>query len=106
MDINSKTALKIREIRESKNLTQQFMADNLDISKNSYSLIELGKSKIHLVLLEKIAVILEEPLEKILNIANNNTQNNENSFVVTQNNSGTLYFSFSEEMLNTIKKKM
>lgn len=106
MDINKKTALKIRELRENKSYTQQYMADNLGVSKNSYSLIELGKTKIHLELLAKISELLETPLDKILSLPDNNVQNNENSFVVTQNNSGTLYFSFSEEMLLKIKKKL
>ena len=105
MDINTKTAVKIREAREHKGYTQQFMADNLDMSKNSYSLIELGKTKIYLEVLFKICALLDEPVAKILSIQNNHViWKNENNIVLAQNNNGTLHFTLSEELLEKLKK--
>jgi hypothetical protein len=50
---------------------------------------------------------LDQPVTKILNIQNGIDQSlkNENNVILAQNNNGTLYFTFSEEMLNAISKK-
>jgi transcriptional regulator with XRE-family HTH domain len=108
MDINTSIALKLRTLREEKNLSQQYMADNMDIAKNSYSQIELGKTKITLDSLYKIAKLLETPVDKILGF--NSSVNNTNSgFTIIQNNTGTLYFQPSEDQIKKLmneQKKM
>jgi transcriptional regulator with XRE-family HTH domain len=60
------SALRIKKIREFRNFTQQYMADQLDISQNAYSKIENGTTKITIDRLEKIANLLNVPLETIL----------------------------------------
>ncbi|SMO62307.1 helix-turn-helix domain-containing protein [Solitalea koreensis] len=50
---------KIRQIRESKNYSQEYMALKLGISQNAYSKTELGHTTITLERLYEIAKILE-----------------------------------------------
>lgn len=47
---------KIKLLRESNNYTQQYVADELDISQNAYSLIEKGLTKLTIDRLEQIAM--------------------------------------------------
>ena len=59
--------LRIKKIREYRNLTQQHMADNLEISQNAYSKIENETTKLTTIRLEQIAKILDVPVETIIN---------------------------------------
>ena len=47
---------KIKLLRESNNYTQQYVADELELSQNAYSLIEKGLTKLTIERLEQIAV--------------------------------------------------
>jgi transcriptional regulator with XRE-family HTH domain len=58
---------KIKSIRELKNYTQEYIADQLGITQAGYSKIEKGKTSLSLEKLEQLAVILELPLENIIN---------------------------------------
>ena len=49
----------IRKIRRSKDLTQEYMAFEMEISQKAYSDIENSKVKINLDILNKISNILE-----------------------------------------------
>lgn len=55
----SKTLLKIRQIRNDKNFTQEFVADKIGISQSHYAKLENGNVKINLGMLQKIAEALE-----------------------------------------------
>lgn len=57
---------KIKKYREMKNYTQEYMADKLNISQNTYSKIESGGIKLTVDRLKQIADILETPLEEII----------------------------------------
>ncbi len=57
---------KIRTVREMRNLTQEFMAQELDITPNGYGKLERGESKITFDKLEKIAEILEIGLTQLI----------------------------------------
>ncbi|HET8573129.1 MAG TPA: helix-turn-helix transcriptional regulator [Edaphocola sp.] len=46
---------KIKLLRESNNYTQQYVADELELSQNAYSLIEKGLTKLTIERLEQIA---------------------------------------------------
>ncbi|PSL47553.1 helix-turn-helix protein [Chitinophaga niastensis] len=52
----------IRKLRMERNLTQEYIAHELDISQNAYCKIENGQVNITVDRLEKIAAILETPL--------------------------------------------
>lgn len=55
----SKNINKIRKVRRAKELSQEYMAFELDISQKAYSDIECGKTKLKNETLMKISNILE-----------------------------------------------
>jgi len=57
---------KIRSIRQSKNWSQEKMAEKLNMSTNGYAKIERGETKAHIPKLEQIAEILELDLMELL----------------------------------------
>lgn len=61
-----KVGNKIRKIRELRNLTQEYIAYQLDISQAAYHKIESDKTNITLNRLEEIAVILEVSVIEII----------------------------------------
>jgi transcriptional regulator with XRE-family HTH domain len=61
-----KLGRKIRAIREIKNISQTYMADQLDIAQRTYSAIENDESRLTVTKLEDIARILEVPVATIL----------------------------------------
>lgn len=58
--------LKIREIRNSKNITQEYLADKIDISLSHISNIENGKKKVSLTALILICNELNVTLDYVL----------------------------------------
>ena len=74
---------KIKQIRELKNFTQEYMAQKLGLSTRAYSKIETGETQLTINRLNEISAILEvQPMEvlgfddkKIFNI-NHSTGNN------------------------------
>jgi transcriptional regulator with XRE-family HTH domain len=62
-----KVAANIRQIREHRNYTQEYLAAKLKISQNAYSKIELGYTKITVDRLFHIADILEVDAIDIIN---------------------------------------
>ncbi len=84
---------RIKEIREKKKLTQEYVADSLKLSQRAYSSIESGKSVLSVDRLMQISEILETPISELIGadgnaIQNNfnNTHNNKGNLVVNQNN--------------------
>ncbi len=84
--------LKIKKIREYNNLTQEYMASQMDISQPAYAQLENGSSKISSQRLKQISKILNvdpknlESCEEItLNIHNNTL--NYNSSIIKELNS-------------------
>jgi transcriptional regulator with XRE-family HTH domain len=67
----------IRIARVTKGLLQEYMADKLGVSQNTYSRIELGRTKLCTTRLLKIASILEISPEEILNKKENSNAFNE-----------------------------
>jgi transcriptional regulator with XRE-family HTH domain len=59
---------RIKRLREMKNFTQEFMANNLDISQNSYSRIENETVKLTTDRLKKICEVLDVPMEYLVNL--------------------------------------
>ncbi|WP_204344813.1 helix-turn-helix domain-containing protein [Psychroserpens algicola] len=59
----------IKKIRELKGYSQEFLADQINISQSAYSDLENNKTKIDLVRLQKIANILDTNILEL--IANN-----------------------------------
>lgn len=58
-------ASHIKRIRESKNLTQEYVASRLGISQNAYSRLENNRTHLSIDRLKKIAQILSVPLDEL-----------------------------------------
>ena len=67
MDNKKKLGLKIKELRKRKGLTQEQLADLINMEQNSISVIESGRNFPTLGTLEKIAQILEVNLSDFFN---------------------------------------
>jgi len=63
-------ARNIKQIRELKNFTQEYMAEQLDISQPSYAKIEQGATVLKIDRLQQIAAVLEVDLSTLLNTTN------------------------------------
>ena len=61
----------IRKVRELRNVTQEYMAIELEISQVTYSRIEAGKTKIDIERLIKIAKLLEVDIMRLIHYKNN-----------------------------------
>jgi len=57
---------KIKNIRELKNYTQQYVASKLDMTQAGYSKIEKGKTRLSIEKLGQLARVLELPIENII----------------------------------------
>ena len=86
--MNKAVLEKIKNIREIKNLTQEYMAEQLGITQAGYSKIENGTTLLTLKKLIEIAKILVVDVEDILRFDIQNYFNNKNS--VRGNNSGRM----------------
>ena len=79
--------IKIKQIRELKNLSQEHVSGKLNLSTRAYSKIETGETQLTINRLNEIAAILEiDPMEilgfddtKIFNINNSNGNNGYNN---------------------------
>lgn len=83
-------AHKIKKLRELKNLTQEYMADELGITQGAYSKIENGETDLSLSKLDKIAEILGVSAKEIVNFDEQmvfNVMHNQtgNGLVINQN---------------------
>jgi transcriptional regulator with XRE-family HTH domain len=83
MTLTEVCAKKLKNLREYNNYTQSYVADQLELSQNAYSLLEKGTTKITLDRLEElaqfyktspIALLNEEPAEYSV-LANSSTDN-------------------------------
>ncbi|KQW99533.1 helix-turn-helix transcriptional regulator [Flavobacterium sp. Root420] len=118
---------KIKSIRELKNYTQEYMADQLGVTQAGYSKIEKGKTILTYVKLVEIARILEVSVEDIISFDSeryfssiNTVKGNSNngSILINSDNSAVLkelyedkikllekLLSKTEEELNRYKRK-
>lgn len=59
--------LKIKKIRELKNYTQEYMAEQLEVSQSTYARFEKEDADLNISKLKKIAVLLNISLEELIN---------------------------------------
>ena len=83
---------KIKSIRELKNYTQEYMADQLGVTQAGYSKIEKGKTILSFVKLVEISKILEVSVEDIISFDSQRYFNNFNK--VKGNNNNIFYTDF------------
>lgn len=67
MDNKKKLGLRIKELRKRKGLTQEQVAELIEMEQNTISVIESGRNFPTLVTLEKIAKILDVELSDFFN---------------------------------------
>lgn len=72
MNIREKLAVKLRMLREMNNYTQEYVAQVLDISPNTYSLLEKGQSAITISRMEKLASLYHLDLGDLLRLNDQN----------------------------------
>ena len=81
---------KIKRLRELKNFTQDFMAEQLQVSQSAYSKLEIGETEITYKRLAQIAEILQLKPEEIANFTESmvfnvmHNQNGQNGLVINQ----------------------
>ncbi|SHL99367.1 helix-turn-helix transcriptional regulator [Flavobacterium chilense] len=98
---------KIKSIRELKNYTQEYMADQLGVTQAGYSKIEKGKTILSYVKLVEIARILEVSVEDVIsfdsqryfNSFNKVRGNNNGSIQINSDNSAALKVLYEDKIL-------
>jgi len=60
---------KIKELREENNLTQEELANKVDVTRQTILFMEKGKYNPSLRLAWKIAKVFDEPIEEIFSFA-------------------------------------
>ncbi|SFC97190.1 helix-turn-helix transcriptional regulator [Flavobacterium phragmitis] len=84
---------KIRNIRELKNYTQEYMAERLGVTQAGYSKIEKGKTSLSYEKLVDIGKILDVTVEDIISFEYDkyfSNFNNNNNSKITGNNNGSI----------------
>lgn len=82
---------KVRKLREFRNYTQEYMAEQLNLSQRAYSSLENGKTQLSVDRLMDICKLLDVSVGEILDIENQNIYNN-NFNNNAENNHGNLIF--------------
>ena len=93
---------KIKSIRELKNYTQEYMADQLGVTQAGYSKIEKGRTMLSYVKLVEIARILEVSVEDIISFDSQRYFNNYNTVKGNNNNGSILINSNNDEALKEL----
>ncbi len=94
---------KLKKLRELKNLTQEYVANQLEITQSNYSRIENNEIELSLNKLEKIADVLEMKPEEILAFDEKyifNLMHNENAY------SGVTINNYYNQELKTLNEKI
>jgi len=100
-------ARNIKQIRELKSYTQEYMAQELDISQPAYVKIEQGLTILKVDRLQQIADILEVDLSALLNTTNIfnivfHDQATQSGYINTQNNTTTIDLEMLKKMIHEI----
>ena len=103
-----RTHEKIRKLREAKDLTQEYMAHELNISPKTYSRVETGESPLKVEQLLKISELLEVSVDDLLspNPVTVNIERQENKDQSVGINSGTINNYQQVEEIKQLKEKI
>ena len=86
---------RIKDLREDNDLTQQKVADYLEVKRGTYSMYELGTNIIPLKLLDKLSLKYEVSIDYLVGLSNN--KNSKNIKPMNENKMG--------ERLKELRKK-
>lgn len=105
------TEKKIRQIRKLKNITQEYVAIQLNISTRAYSKIESGETQLTIKRLNEISETLGASPQEILgfdsaNIFNNNSTNQQGGEFIAYNNTEIEYLKILFERIIEEKDKV
>lgn len=81
---------KVRKMREFRNYTQEYMAEQLNLSQRAYSSLENGKTQLSVERLVDICKLLDVSVGEILDIENQNIYNNNFNNNADNNHGGNL----------------
>jgi Helix-turn-helix. len=85
--MNNKIGFRIKEARERKNISQEAMALQMDITQSNYGRLEKNDSRLTVPKLQKIAEILEVSIAYLFNEKTNKSiyqqTNNDHSHAIT-----------------------
>jgi transcriptional regulator with XRE-family HTH domain len=99
----------IKQIRELKNLTQEYVAEEVAVSQSTYSRIENGTAPIKIDILQRIAEVLEVDLSTLLsttNIFNFSDAATQNGFYVNTQTNNTVDIEMLRKIIREEMKKM
>ena len=106
--VKDQNGIRARKIRELKNLTQDFVAQELGITQPAYSNIEKGQVQLKEDTLEKLSDALGVSLDtlKTFDAEKYFIQNNNNSPIVTNNDkvNNVNYYPINEDIKNLYER--
>ncbi|MEY4875245.1 MAG: helix-turn-helix protein, partial [Bacteroidota bacterium] len=105
-DLNTIAAIKIKAIREQKNIRSNAVAKLMNVSPSVLSRIENGEVQITLNMLQKVSAALECSVQEILQIKDSNYFNNESNTIIQQGTHHTLNVNLSETQFEDLKNMM
>jgi len=88
---------KIRTIRETRNWSQEDMAEKMNMSKNGYAKIERGETKLNLHKLEQIANIFNIDVLELI-------KNDDKNVLFFMNDHNTNYYGSNENLASEIDR--
>lgn len=69
--VNTHIGHKLKKLRELKNYTQEYIANELGVTQSAYSRMEVGETEITYGKLTKISSILKVPIDEIISFNEN-----------------------------------
>ncbi len=100
----NKLGTKIKNIRELRNYTQEFMAKKLHITQAGYSKIEGGETDVTFAKLEEIAKVLGVSVEELIAFDQQKLFNSQTN--IKGNNNGIIITDMSKEMKKLYEDKV
>ncbi len=100
---------RIKSLRLSKNLTQDYVASKMGISQRQYSKIETCDVKLDFERLQKLSEIFEINLSDMLTEEQNQVNNFNNNKLITNavvNNYSQVQLDFQNEMIKYLKEEI
>ncbi len=91
---------KIRLVRETKNWSQEEMADKLSMSTNGYAKIERGETRLNIPKLEQIANLFDMDLIELLSVSDKSVV-----CLISENSThSSNYYGGSQELIAELEK--
>lgn len=93
---------RVKNIREQRNYSQQYVASKLGVSQKAYSKIETGETKLSVDNLMKLSEILETTINDLLDTVGNAVYNN----LGTHNGEGVVIHKTTTDKINELYEKI